>query len=211
MPDLVIEDIQYAKRPTELCRITLSSGETLSFYPELVIQHHLHAGRRLTSDELQQLIEENTYYLLKQKAFQYLSYRACSVLEMKRKLLRKGFPEAQIEEVLHELIERGYLNDAQYAMDYVRSRAHRYGPRRLQAELQRKGIAQELIVHALQKHMSEDETAEQALQWARKKQKQLLSEPNPWKRRKKLQDFLLRKGYDYETIGVILAQLEKED
>jgi len=94
----VIEDIQYAKRPTEPCRITLSSGETLSFYPELVIENHLYAGRRLTSDELRQLIEKNTYYLLKQKAFQYLSYRACSVFEMKRKLLQKGFPEAQIEE-----------------------------------------------------------------------------------------------------------------
>ena len=82
-----------------------------------------------------------------------LSRREYSRSELRRKLLRScGEDEsaADVEEVLNTLESKGYLSNARYAQSRVRTRAARYGNRRLAGELAMMGVDSETISESLE-------------------------------------------------------------
>ena len=99
-----------------------------------------------------QLLGEEALYEYAVKA---LGRRMRTVAELKR-LMRSRVEhdeggEARMSAVILRLKERGYLNDLQYAADYTRLRQEneKFGKRRVQQELYRKGVHPELIGHTL--------------------------------------------------------------
>ena len=79
----------------------------------------------------------------------YLAGRAHSCLELRRKLLRKGFAEEEVEAALGRLTDLGYLDDAAFAKSLVRRRSGGRGPAALAAELAAKGIGRAGVAAAL--------------------------------------------------------------
>src|SRR5438105_2994711 len=84
-------------------------------------------------------------------AFRFLAYAPRSRAEMERRLERAGFEADVVQVILAELVERGYLDDAQLARTWVEDRADRkrYGRARLAAELRRKGVEKEAVEEAI--------------------------------------------------------------
>ena len=79
-------------------------------------------------------------------AIRLLARREHSVRELRRKLRQRGFDEPVVAEVLEELQRQRLLSDRRFAEMYVRYRRDRgNGPIRIQAELRRRGVAEELI------------------------------------------------------------------
>ncbi len=82
----------------------------------------------------------------RQSAMNYLAIREHSSLELRNKLLRKGFEEAVIDKVLVQLQLDNLLSDERFAESYTRMRtAKGYGPLSIQQELQRRGIDNNLL------------------------------------------------------------------
>jgi len=75
-----------------------------------------------------------------------LVYREHSRMELRRKL-QSRFPDSDvIEPALDGLEERGYLDEDRFVAEYLASRKRKgYGPLRIKAELQERGISKELI------------------------------------------------------------------
>jgi regulatory protein len=69
-----------------------------------------------------------------------LGRRAHSRTELRRKLARRGHPEADIEVALGRLVELGYLDDRSFASGLVRRRGTVRGPLALSAELAARGV-----------------------------------------------------------------------
>ena len=87
------------------------------------------------------------------KAIDLLSRREHSQQELRRKLARFNFDEAELEQALADLIAAGYLSDERFTESYIRLRAQRgYGPLRIAGELQQRGVATRLIDKYLQPH-----------------------------------------------------------
>jgi regulatory protein len=82
-------------------------------------------------------------------AVRYLAARSHSRQELRRKLVRKGFEDEEIEAALGRLAELGYLNDEAFARSLVRRRSASRGPAALAAELGSKGISREGVAAAL--------------------------------------------------------------
>ena len=79
-------------------------------------------------------------------AMNYLARREHSSLELRNKLLRKGFESAVIDKVLLQLQLDNLLSDERFAENYTRMRtAKGYGPLSIQQELQRRGIDNNLL------------------------------------------------------------------
>jgi len=79
-----------------------------------------------------------------------LARREHSRFELARKLRLKGFAEEEIPPTLDALAKQGLLSDVRFAEQYCRSRCHRgFGPRRIQQELQERGVAAELIAQTM--------------------------------------------------------------
>lgn len=88
-------------------------------------------------------------------ALKSLGARMQSIRDLRRKMQERGHPgpegEEAITRILAKLQEMGYLSDERYAADFTRLRQENrsLGRRRVQQDLQQKGIAGDLIATAL--------------------------------------------------------------
>ncbi|WP_350345031.1 regulatory protein RecX [Proteinivorax tanatarense] len=81
------------------------------------------------------------------KALRYLSYRARTELELKNYLDKKGVPQRDIEEIISELKNYGYINDDEYATQFINYQAFTKlkGPQKIKFELTKRGISRETM------------------------------------------------------------------
>jgi regulatory protein len=130
--------------------------------------------------------------------------------ELKKKLASKGYDAGIIDQTLADLRTQGILDDAAYAKDLMArltlgKAAGRY---KIAFELKRHGISKK-ISDGLLETLSDEQEAERALEQARLKWTGW-TKLDPQKRKKRLYDFLIRKGYDFQIAQDILQKLSKE-
>lgn len=154
---------------------------------------------------------EPTIEVARKIALRMLESSARSRKEITQKLERAGLPETIIEQVLQEIEERGWVNDTSFAQDWVEDRADRkgYGKRRLGQELQRKGIDPKTIQEALERVDPEDEK-QRALALVQKKWAKLEESADIAREKRRLSDFLLRRGFSYGVIRQVFSELALE-
>lgn len=75
-------------------------------------------------------------------ALAIVAKREHSTAELKRKLTTKGYPKAEIAELITQFTEKNYLNDERYAAARARTRAEtsKWGQGRIKQELAQNGI-----------------------------------------------------------------------
>jgi regulatory protein len=151
------------------------------------------------------------YQKLLNASFRFVSYRPRSRHEVEaflQKKLRKWKIEgwATLEKVAERLTELGYLDDLKFAQWWIEQRiAHRPKSFRvIKIELQQKGIDQEVIATLLSQAQNLEVTL--ARQAVKKKLRQWERLPRPMQK-KKIYDFLLRRGFSGELIGRLIDEL----
>ena len=84
------------------------------------------------------------------KAMELLARREHSRLELRQKLLQRGYPPAQIDPALDQLIEERLLDEGRYAELYACGRADKgYGPLRIARELRERGVPEDQVAATL--------------------------------------------------------------
>ena len=144
------------------------------------------------------------------RALRYLSYRPRSQAEVRRNLLAAGLEAELVEATLTRLVAQGYLDDAEFARFWVENRQQfrPKGSQALRGELRQRGVAAETIEAALVDLDPETGAYEaarpQALRLA------ALARTDPTAFRRKLGDFLLRRGFEYEIVKQTVSRLLRE-
>ncbi len=138
--------------------------------------------------------------------------------DLAEKLRQKGYPSAVIEVTLAQLRKEGFLSDevfAQKLSDYV-LRGKRSGTHKLAFELKKRRVPEAIRKQVL----NAIDPAEQKLQAYELASAKVLSFKDSDSRvlRKKLYDFLIRKGYDFQlaqeaaqTVVMKLKQSQKDN
>ncbi len=145
-----------------------------------------------------------------ERALTLLSARSRSAKGLKKRLLEKGEPAADVEVVIARLLANGLLDDARYAE--ARARAAVTGKarskRRTLMDLADKGVARDVAEAALARVMEEEgeDEASVAERAARKKLRSL-SRQEPEVRRQKLYAFLARQGYPADVTRKVLRRV----
>ncbi len=143
----------------------------------------------------------DTYESLLTAAFRFLSFRPRSAKEIDdflKKKTRKTYVEPEIfKRIADRLVELGYIDDAKFAAWWVESRQKTKpkGMRLIKQELKQKGIATEGITET-----SEDDIARRAIQ----KKREIWKSLPTLEQKKKLYDFLARRGFSYNTIARVI-------
>ncbi len=84
--------------------------------------------------------------VIRAKALDLLARREHSRLELRQKLIQRGFPADRIEPVLDQLVEERLLDENRYAELYACARADKgYGPLRIARELRERGVPEDLV------------------------------------------------------------------
>lgn len=144
----------------------------------------MNPSKTYTVDEAQQRLEH------------YCAYQERCHKEVVQKLYdMRMIPEARDKIVVH-LLNHNFLNEERFAKTFVRGkfRIKKWGRQRLQQELKQRNIHKNIISVAL-KEIDNNDYFDTFNALAEKKA-EAIKEPNKQKKRKKLADYLLSRGWE---------------
>lgn len=124
--------------------------------------------------------------------------------EVERKLARKYDAEL-VAGVVERLVNGNWLDDAEFAVAYVRSHPD-HGERRLLMDLARKGVARDVAAKVIRAALGEVDATDQAREAAATRLSRMSGVDRDTAQRR-LSGFLARRGYDFGTISRALAPL----
>ena len=142
------------------------------------------------------------------KAKHYCAYQERSHSEVKEKLYGFGLNKKEVEEILAVLIEEGYLNEERFALQYAggKFRMKHWGKVKIRYELKQKQVSEYSIKKALAA-IDKVEYQKTFFKLFEEKLKTVKSEKNIFTKKKKLQDYLLQKGFETDLIREALNDL----
>lgn len=120
-----------------------------------------------------------------------------------REKLRQGlYPEEAVEGAIAYVKSFGYLNDARYAENFVRSRKSSKSRREIRALLSQKGIADEWIEKAFEICYESGDEQEAVLRILKKKKVDPRTADES--QMQKIYGFLARKGFRFDTVRQVI-------
>ena len=143
-----------------------------------------------------------------QKLRHYCGYQERSHNEVQEKLYSFGLRKKDVELALATLIEENYLNEERFSLQFAGGhfRLKSWGRVKIRYELRQRQVSEYCIKKALA--AIDDEDYEKALSLlAEKKWESLHEEENIFSRRKKLQDYLMQKGYESDRVAAVVREL----
>ncbi len=144
-------------------------------------------------------------------ALKLLSMRMHSEKELLKKLYAKKFPSGEIKALMEKLKEKKLISDSAFARAYTdQLRNKATGDVKIKFQLRRKGISDKTIEEHFDRESSEDQR-KRALDLAQLKLKP--GKERDQKEKKRIYDYLVRKGFDYEICRDVMGKLSntKED
>ncbi|MGN1370213.1 MAG: regulatory protein RecX, partial [Aristaeellaceae bacterium] len=122
-------------------RVTINDSEDILVPISLLRERPLKENQPIDLEEYDNWLMVRQYRFALDRAVGYLAARARSKQEIEQKLLQAGYRPCTVEMVLYKLEREHLLNDADFARQWVESRAHhKLGRSRIALELRRKGI-----------------------------------------------------------------------
>jgi regulatory protein len=172
----------------------------------------LHVGKQLSAEEfakLEQIESGDKAYLA---ALRFLEARPRSIAEVRVRLGRKDFAPEAIEAAIARLAELELLDDAAFARYWVENRQS-YRPRgagALRDELRRKGIDADVTATVLNDDALTGDEAASAWGLARGALPKYAGSRDRNMFTRRMGSYLQRRGYTFEVIRPIVAQLWAE-
>ncbi len=147
-------------------------------------------------------VEQDLEKKAKLRAMRLLERMDRTETQLRQKLKNDQYPEDVIDAAIQYVASFGYINDGNYARRFVENRQQSKSKREIQAALIQKGVSRDIIAQALEEgYESVDESsAIQRLATKRRFDAQTATDAE----KKKMQDYLLRKGFRYEDISKVL-------
>lgn len=143
-----------------------------------------------------------------ERALDMLEARSRGVAELRRLLIRKGEPEADVEAAIERLRASGLLDDANFARQLTRSKVLGAGHsrRRIAQELAKRGVDRAVTNEAIDAVFNDEGVDEDAaIQRVARKKLRMLTGLEPMIRRRRLYAYLARRGYDIDDINRALS------
>ncbi|HMS31145.1 MAG TPA: RecX family transcriptional regulator [Candidatus Saccharibacteria bacterium] len=217
---LVVSKITQQVKRQDRYSVYVNGAYSFSLHEHQLAGSKLRNGVVLTKDELENFANESQFGKAYERALNYVMIRPRSEKEIKEYLTRtflypkpKVFTDKSgqrhikpqivdkeqtrhmINRVVERLQEKGYINDESFARAWVQSRqlTKKTSIRKLQQELQHKGVGSEIIATVLQK---QNENELQNLRDLIKKKKRLPK----YQDKVKLMQYLARQGFRYDDI-----------
>jgi len=178
-----------------------------SLQAEAAAKEGLQVGQELAVNHIKMLTGADHFHHCLDAALRYLSYRPRSEHEIRQQLKRRSFEDETIETVVAKLKEQRLVDDAAFARFWKDSR-ETFSPRSqwlTRSELRRKGVISEIIDQVVDSIDNGDSAYRAALNKARRLP---LSDYQDFRRR--LGEYLRRRGFSYDVIEHTVAQIWQE-
>jgi len=215
----LITSIEPQKKRKNRFNIFLDEEFGFAADENVLLKYNLKISQSLTQSQIEKLIKENELGKLMDQSLRFLSFRPRSEKEVVDYLIGKisrkeNIKYSQVKEsplikqVVVKLKKYKYLDDFEFANWLVRSRIRSkpQGLSLVKFDLEKKGIDDEIINSIIAKYPDQTVLAKRAIE------KKLAN----WQKlpkgdfKKKIYAYLISRGFNFETIGEVFANLEKK-
>jgi regulatory protein len=200
-----ISKIEPQKRNKTRSTIHIDGKFAFGLSNEIVLKYDLHTGDEIDDDLIQNVLLAQERQKIRDRAFRILRYRRRTVQELRNRLLKLGFEDNLVNDVLDEFIQDNTLDDTSFAeafaADYTKLKPK--GNIFIKRELAKRGISEETIANLIQKR---DE---------RRLVKEFIQKKSTWfdikdsKDKRKMVQHLLRRGFTPGVVYEVLNAYEK--
>ncbi len=202
---MMISAVEPQKKKKDRYNIYADGEYVASLGAEAIVTYGLRVGAQIQAITLREAVEkDNAAYALDCTAA-ILAHGMRTRAELARKLKERGIDEAAAEAALNKLASYGYVNDAAYAAEYVRSMMDtgRMGRKAVEYKLREKGLAREALDEAMEAYTEEDER-----EIAKRQLAKLAGGLDPREQRRRLSAVLIRHGFSYDIISSLFSEDE---
>ena len=217
-----VTDLKQGVKNPDRVNVFIDGAFSFSLDVSQVVDYKIKIGKKLTSEELDELKRASDFGKAYQRTLEWVLVRPRSVRELKDYLKRSEYKKEMEERkkewqakddvrkkkriqrekvdysdiVMKRIIERGYVDDKKFAEWYVQNRFVKKGvsKKRLEMELAGKGVSGDIINEAIDGRDDEEEIRKVVL----KKRAKYDDE--------KLIQYLCRQGFSYELAKKVVKE-----
>ncbi len=207
-----ITDIKPKSRKSRRYRIFIDGELAAEVNEEVIAKLDLRRNQAITPQRLEQITTAQQDSQTRQAALNLLNYRARTRQELVRRLRRKDLPADSIQRVIADLVEKGLVDDQQFAKWMVDSLTRRndLGKRAIANKLRQAGVDREIAETVISEELHDYDERSRAEQAAAKQMKRLAN-IEPTTRRRRLYSYLLRRGFSPYLIRDVLQEVQPDD
>lgn len=204
-----ITKIENQKKRENRVSIFLDDNFFCGIPKELLLKLDLFEGKEVDEEEMLRVIEEKEIAEAKQKVLNLFNRRMYSEQEITDKLKKKGYEEGVITTVVQNLKDNSLIDDYAFAKAFIHDRLclNPKGSFQIAYELKQKGISQETINKVFSEEKVVEGDFDRAFEIAKRRLETLKKINDKVKIKRRLYNFLLRRGFSYEIIRGTLEQL----
>lgn len=192
---------------TDKKKVYVDPGERegIYLYPGEIKKLKLEDGGEVEEDEFERIRLQYALPRAKHRAIAILAKRDKTEKELREKLLQSLTDTRSLEDTIAYMKSCGYVDDAQYARDYIYFKKGRKSFLQIKMELQKKGISSEVLETVFEEEGGQQ--MEDILMQVRKYMKKFPA--LDFNSRQKVYAHFARKGYAGELIREAMAQIEE--
>lgn len=201
MPNSKVIRIKRSKNVNDRINVYLENKNVFSIPEDVFVLSPFNVGDTLNEKEIESLNKKLRLRKAKDFALRLLSFRMRSIGEIKKRLHEKGYNNEEIKVVVNRMIDLNYLDDKKFGKAFVRAKVKnkKIGPLALSSELLPYFLPKELVDELIQEVYEEFkpyDLIEFHLNKRGLKREVLIDK----KLKKRTDNFLVRKGFKWETI-----------
>lgn len=203
---MIITDLQITKNRKRI-NIYIDGEFSFSINKDVVVNSRLYKGLEVNEKQIIKLKDSDSLQRCMDAAFNFLSYRPRSEMEMKQRLRRRGFSQEMIEKVIYKLKKKAFINDTEFVRYWLDNRAE-FNPKGrtvLKIELKQKGIRRDLLNDMIGNVDEEDNAYRAAL-----KRTRVLNNLEYDEFKSRLFTYLKWRGFGYEIIEIVCNRIWQE-
>lgn len=165
------------------------------FINKMLLFLHMHPSKLYTINEAHKALEH------------YCAYQERCHQEVRKKLQNMGMIAIAVDTIINRLIEDNFLNETRFALAFARGkfRIKQWGKQRITRELKLRDISAYNIKAALQQVSDAD--YQKTLYALAEKRCAAIKEINAFKKKKKLADYLLYRGWESHLVYEVVHTL----
>jgi len=206
----IITKIEQQKRNQHRFNVYLDEVFAFGISEDVYVRYHkeLSVGKEVSLEHLEKIVFAEEVQKVLDSAWRLLSFRPRSERELMTRLKQKGYEDKWIEEAIQKLKDYRYIDDQSFARSFASDRItiKKIGSNGLKYELKQKGISSDIIEEVLEDLIDEEKEFEQGVELCERKLR-TIKETEPFKKKQKLLQFLVRKGYSFDTAKQVVSHV----
>lgn len=214
---MIITDIVTQKKDENRMSIYIDNEFSFGASKVDVLFYKLKINEEISEEKLNMILENIVYTKARDTAFRFLGFKARTEKELYDKLTEKEFSEDVSMKIVEEMKKYKYIDDETYAKNFLKEKMNYkgIGTQKIKFMLSQKGVNRNIIDSLFYDDNFEEEQIKKITELINIKLRRTDIKNITEKEKKKVYDFLLRRGYTYNIINdafkeVFNASLEED-